>query len=97
MQPQRRHYFAHIPTIALLILLGLAPWLSVILFIVRAIDRDSEKKELRAARERQEYAADFRPQDTRQANSPNEPYNYSAHYTANHDHPTLEQQRSKRH
>ncbi|OUN40712.1 5-bromo-4-chloroindolyl phosphate hydrolysis protein [Faecalibacterium sp. An77] len=97
MQPQRRHYFAHIPTIALLILLGLAPWLSVILFIVRAIDRDSEKKELRAARERQEYAADFRPQDTRQANSQNEPYNYSAHYTANHDHPTLEQQRSKRH
>ena len=97
MQPQRRHYFAHIPTIALLILLGLAPWLSVILFIVRAIDRDSEKKELRAARERQEYAADFRPQDTRQANSQNEPYNYSAHYTANHDHPTLEQQRSKCH
>lgn len=97
MQPQRRHYFAHIPTIALLILLGLAPWLSVILFIVRAIDRDSEKKELRAARERQEYAADLRPQDTRQANSQNEPYNYSAHYTANHDHPTLEQQRSKRH
>ena len=97
MQPQRRHYFAHIPTIALLILLGLAPWLSVILFIVRAIDRDSEKKELRAARERQEYAADFRPQDTRQANSQNEPYNYSVHYTANHDHPTLEQQRSKRH
>ena len=97
MQPQRRHYFAHIPTIALLILLGLAPWLSVILFIVRAIDRDSEKKELRAARERQEYAADFRPQDTRQANSQNEPYNYSAHYTANHDHPTLEQQRSKHH
>lgn len=97
MQPQRRHYFAHIPTIALLILLGLAPWLSVILFIIRAIDRDSEKKELRAARERQEYAADFRPQDTRQANSQNEPYNYSAHYTANHDHPTLEQQRSKRH
>ncbi len=97
MQPQRRHYFAHIPTIALLILLGLAPWLSVILFIVRAIDRDSEKKELRAARERQEYAADFRPQYTRQANSQNKPYNYSAHYTANHDHPTLEQQRSKRH
>lgn len=97
MQPQRRHYFAHIPTIALLILLGLAPWLAVILFIIRAIDRDSEKKELRAARERQEYAADFRPQDTRQANPQSEPYNYSAHYTASHDHPTLEQQRSKRH
>lgn len=97
MQPQRRHYFAHIPTIALLILLGLAPWLAVILFIIRAIDRDSEKKELRAARERQEYAADFRPQDTRQAANPqSEPYNYSAHYTAGHDRPTLEQQRSKR-
>ena len=67
MQPQRRHYFAHIPIIALLILLGLAPWLSVILFIIRAIDRDSEKKELQAARDRQDYSADFRPQDTRRA------------------------------
>ena len=25
--PQRKHYFARIPTIALLVLLGLAPWL----------------------------------------------------------------------
>ena len=95
MQPQRRHYFAHIPIIALLILLGLAPWLSVILFIIRAIDRDSEKKELQAARDRQDYAADFRPQDTRRA-APQGAYDYSAHY-ASHDLPTAEQQKSKLH
>ena len=93
MQPQRRHYFAHIPTIALLILLGLAPWLAVILFIVRAIDRDSEKKELQAARDRQDYTADFRPRDTRGAPSQGA-YDYSAHYAA-HDTPTAEQQKSK--
>ena len=90
MQPQRRHYFAHIPTIALLILLGLAPWLAVILFIVRAIDRDSEKKELQAARDRQDYTADFRPYHTRQT----APYDYSAGYAA-HDLPTAEQQKAK--
>ena len=45
MQPGHKHYFARIPVIALLILLGLAPWLAVILFILRAIDRDAEKRE----------------------------------------------------
>lgn len=93
MQPQRRHYFAHIPTIALLILLGLAPWLSVILFVIRAIDRDSEKKELQAARARQDYTADFRPQDTRRAASQSA-YDYGVHY-AGHDLPTAEQQKAK--
>ncbi len=89
-------YLAHIPTIALLILLGLAPWLAVILFIIRAIDRDSEKKELRAARERQEYAADFRPQDTRAAGAA---YDYGAVYgqpAQPHDLPTAEQRKAKK-
>ena len=97
MQPQHNHSVARIPSIALLILLGLAPWLAVILFIARAIDRDAEKRELQTNRERQEYTADFRPQDTRRATSQNESYNYSVHYATGHDTPTLEQKRSKRH
>ena len=32
MQTEHKHYFARIPIIALLILLGLAPWLAVLLF-----------------------------------------------------------------
>ena len=48
MQTEHKHYFARIPIIALLILLGLAPWLAVLLFILRAIDKDAEKREQRA-------------------------------------------------
>ena len=78
--PQHKHYFARIPLIALLVLLGLAPWLAVILFILRAIDKDAEKKEWRAFQDRRRYAADFRPEDTRRAAQPGPgaPYDYSA-------------------
>lgn len=48
MYPGRRHYLAHIPTIALLLIFALAPWAGIALFILRSIDRDSEKKEQRA-------------------------------------------------
>ena len=106
MQPGHKHYFARIPVIALLILLGLAPWLAVILFILRAIDRDAEKRERQDEQARQRYAADFRPQDTRtaQAAPPNAPrpsrtppFDYSAQYgPAPHDLPTAEQQKAKK-
>lgn len=52
----KKHYFARIPGIALFILFALSPWLGILLFILRAIDRDAEKKELAQAR----YASDFR-------------------------------------
>lgn len=65
MQTEHKHYFARIPIIALLILLGLAPWLAVLLFILRAIDKDAEKREQRAFDANRRYAADFRPEDTR--------------------------------
>ena len=95
--PQHKHYFARIPLIALLVLLGLAPWLAVILFILRAIDKDAEKKEWRAFQDRRRYAADFRPEDTRRAAQPGPgaPYDYRARYQA-HDLPTAEQQKAKK-
>ncbi len=95
--PQHKHYFARIPLIALLVLLGLAPWLAVILFILRAIDKDVEKKEWRAFQDRRRYAADFHPEDTRRAAQPGPgaPYDYSARYQA-HDLPTAEQQKAKK-
>ena len=61
MEPRRsKHFLAHIPTIALLVLFAMSPWLGVLFFILRAIDRDAEKKE----QENAEYSSDFRPQDT---------------------------------
>ena len=45
MEPRRsKHFLAHIPTIALLVLFAMSPWLGVLFFILRAIDRDAEKK-----------------------------------------------------
>ena len=98
MQTEHKHYFARIPIIALLILLGLAPWLAVLLFILRAIDKDAEKREQRAFEANRRYAADFRPEDTRpgadRQAGPGAPYDYSARYQA-HDRPTAEQQKAK--
>ena len=46
MEPRRsKHFLAHIPTIALLVLFAMSPWLGVLFFILRAIARDAEKKE----------------------------------------------------
>ena len=46
MEPRRsKHYLARIPTIALLVLFAMSPELSILFFILRAIDRDALKKE----------------------------------------------------
>lgn len=46
MEPKRsKHYLAHIPTIALVAMFAVSPWLSILFFILRSIDRDAEKKE----------------------------------------------------
>ena len=46
MEPRRsKHYLARIPTIALLVLFAMSPGLSILFFILRAIDRDALKKE----------------------------------------------------
>ena len=88
MEPRRsKHFLAHIPTIALLVLFAMSPWLGILFFILRAIDRDAEKKE----QENAEYSSDFRPQDTGsgQPARDNEP-------VYGHDVPTAEQQNAKK-
>ena len=90
MQPRhRQHYFARIPTIALLIFLGIAPWLAAVLFILRAIDRDAEKRELGQGR----YArADGSP-----PRQPGAPYDYAAQYGPTpRDLPTAEQRQARK-
>ena len=87
MEPRRsKHFLAHIPTIALLVLFAMSPWLGILFFILRAIDRDAEKKE----QENAEYSSDFRPQDTgagQPAQAPEPIYG--------HDVPTAEQKSAK--
>ena len=44
MEPRRsKHFLAHIPTIALLVVFAMSAPLGVLFFILRAIDRDAEK------------------------------------------------------
>lgn len=83
----RKHYFARIPTIALFLLFALSPGLGVAGFILRWIDRDLLKQELRDA----QHTADFRAQPipTIEADDP-EPSLYG------HDLPTAEQKSAKR-
>ena len=94
MEPRRsKHYLAHIPTIALFALFGLSPWLGILFFILRSIDRDAERKE----QENADYSSDFRAQDTRTANFSvgSEPSNDTEHLYG-HDVPTEEQKKSKK-
>ena len=92
--PQRNHYFARIPTIFLLVLLGTIPWLAVVLFILRAVDRDAEKRELGQGK----YAGPaYRAQ---QAQTAGAAYDYTAAYAgrqAASERPTFEQQKAKKH
>ena len=88
MEPRRsKHFLAHIPTIALLVLFAMSPWLGILFFILRAIDRDAEKKE----QENADYSSDFRSQDTGagQPARDTEP-------VYGHDVPTAEQQNAKK-
>ncbi|WP_156070682.1 5-bromo-4-chloroindolyl phosphate hydrolysis family protein [Faecalibacterium prausnitzii] len=88
MEPRRsKHFLAHIPTIALLVVFAMSPWLGVLFFVLRAIDRDAEKKE----QENAEYSSDFRSQDTGagQPARDTEP-------VYGHDVPTAEQQNAKK-
>jgi len=49
MQP-KKHYFAHIPTIAIFIVFAMSAPLGVLLFILKSIDKNAEKQESAAAR-----------------------------------------------
>ena len=48
MQP-KKHYFAHIPTIAIFIVFAMSAPLGVLLFILKSIDKNAEKEETAAA------------------------------------------------
>ena len=86
MEP-KKHYFAHIPTIAIFLAFALSAPLGVLLFILKGIDKDSEKKELGQSA----YTADFRAQDTRP--EPSAPRDTETTY--GHDTPTEEQKKAK--
>lgn len=83
MQP-KKHFFAHIPTIAIFILFAMSGPLGLLFFILKHIDKDAEKKELAAAA----YTADFRAEDTR-TDPQGEP-------VYGHDVPTQEQKKAKK-
>ena len=87
MEPKRSsHILARIPTIALLVLFAMSPWLGIALFILRAIDQDAVKKE----QENADYSSDFRPQDTgAETARDSEPVH-------GHDVPTAEQKNAKK-
>ena len=87
MEPGRnKHYLARIPTILLLVLFAMSPWLGILFFILRAIDKDALKKE----QENADYAGDFRPQDTRPGQQAG-----NAEPVYGHDIPTQEQKNAK--
>lgn len=92
MEPRRsKHYLAHIPTIALLVLFAMSPELSILFFILRAIDRDALKKE----QENADYASDFRAEDTR-ADQSTRPVGCDDETVYGHDIPTAEQKNAKK-
>ena len=58
MQP-KKHYFAHIPTIAIFIVFAMSTPLGVLLFILKSIDKNAEKEEKAAAQA--DYRSDLGP------------------------------------
>ena len=92
MEPRRsKHYLARIPTIALLVLFAMSPELSILFFILRAIDRDALKKE----QENADYDSDFRAEDTR-ADQSARPVGCDDETVYGHDIPTAEQKNAKK-
>lgn len=87
MEPNRKHYFARIPTIAVLLSFAISPWLGIFLIIAKNIDKDAEKRE----REQADYTADFRAQDTRSEARATA----DTDYVYGHDTPTEEQKKAK--
>ena len=84
MQP-KKHYFAHIPTIAIFIVFAMSAPLGVLLFILKSIDKNAEKEEKAAAQAQADYRSDLGPASAQTApQQENEP----AYGT---DRPTAEQ------
>ena len=88
MQP-KKHYFAHIPTIAIFIVFAMSAPLGVLLFILKSIDKNAEKEEKAAAQAQADYRSDLGPASAQTApQQENEP-------AYGHDVPTKEQKDAK--
>ena len=88
MQP-KKHYFAHIPTIAIFIVFAMSAPLGVLLFILKSIDKNAEKEEKAAAQAQADYRFDLGPASAQTApRQENEP-------AYGHDVPTKEQKDAK--
>ena len=91
MEPNRnKHFLARIPTIALLVLFAMSPWLGVAFFILRAIDRDALKKEEGST----DLSHEARPEDTRAAKASTQTWDNETVY--GNDTPTAEQKNAKK-
>lgn len=91
MEPNRnKHFLARIPTIALLVLFAMSPWLGVAFFILRAIDRDALKKEEGST----DLSHDARLEDTRAAKASTQTWDNETVY--GNDTPTAEQKNAKK-
>ena len=91
MEPNRnKHFLARIPTIALLVLFAMSPWLGVAFFILRAIVRDALKKEEGST----DLSHDARPEDTRAAKASTQTWDNETVY--GNDTPTAEQKNAKK-
>ena len=69
MQP-KKHYFAHIPTIAIFIVFAMSAPLGVLLFILKSIDKNAEKEERAAAQAQADYRSDLGPAPAQTAPRP---------------------------
>lgn len=90
MEP-KKHYFAHIPTIVIFVAFAMSVPLGILLFILKSIDKDSEKKELGQTA----YTADFRAQDTRPQQKQTARPSQDTETVYGHDVPTEEQKKAK--
>ena len=66
MQP-KKHYFAHIPAIAIFIVFAMSAPLGVLLFILKSIDKNAEKEEKAAAQAQADYRSDLGPASAQMA------------------------------
>ena len=88
MQP-KKHYFAHIPTIAIFIVFAMSAPLGVLLFILKSIDKNAEKEEKAAAQAQADYRSDLGPAPAQMAPRQETEPAYG------HDVPTKEQKDAK--
>ena len=89
MQP-KKHYFAHIPTIAIFIVFAMSAPLGVLLFILKSIDKNAEKEEKAAAQVQADYRSDLGPAPAQAVPQQDGEPVYG------HDVPTEEQKKAKK-